>query len=172
MTSDREKFLRRLAVQEGYGQTALFDALAATPRLVDESVRGRKAIVLITDGTDNASRLSLFDAITLARGVNVPIYSVAFSSLAGKLRREGSLPEAQRIVQRFSEETGGRLFAVYDPDDLKEAVLEIQRELRFQYVIGYRPSRKLWDGAFRSVQLTTVRDGLEVRTRSGYYAKP
>jgi len=171
-TSDRALFLRRLVVQEAYGQTALFDALAATPSLVDESVGGRKAIVLITDGIDNASQLTVFEAVRLARSVNVPIYAVGLASFASSLLPDGSLPETHRVVQRFSEETGGALFAVHDPDDLKEAVIEIQDELRFQYLIGYRPSRTLWDGAFRRVRLETVKDGLSVRTRTGYYADP
>ena len=62
-TSDRWNFLRRLGVQEGYGQTALNDAIAATPGLVDAGIKGRKAIVLITDGVDNHSRLSIEEAV-------------------------------------------------------------------------------------------------------------
>lgn len=171
-TSQRERFLRRLEVQEAYGQTALFDALAAAPRLVADEVKGRKAIVLITDGIENASRLGLFEAIRLARSVNVPIYTIGFSSFVDNVLPKGSREESQRVLQRFSEETGGLLFTVNDPDDLKEAVLEIQNELRFQYLIGYSPTRKYWDGAFRRIKLDTVRDGLVVRTRSGYYALP
>lgn len=171
-TYDYSNFMRRLGVQEAYGQTALFDALAAAPRLVDEQIRGRKAIVLFTDGIDNASELNVFEAIRLARSVNVPIYTIGLSTLANKLRPKGSESDTQRVLQRFSEETGGALFTVYDPDDLKEAVLEIQKELRFQYVIGYQPTRERWDGAFRRVKLEALRNGLVVRTRSGYYAKP
>jgi Ca-activated chloride channel family protein len=171
-TRERERFLLRLQVQEPYGQTALLDALAAAPRLVDSQIQGRKAIVLFTDGTDNASELSLFEAIRLARSVNVPIYTVALSSLADKIRLKGSLPPSQRVLEEFSEETGGLLLTVYDPDDLKEAVLTIQNELRFQYVIGYRPTRTRWDGTFRRIKLEAVRNGLVVRTRSGYYANP
>lgn len=171
-TSDRTRFDRRLEVQEAYGQTALFDALAASPRLVDEEIKGRKAIVLITDGIDNASRLSLFDAIRLARSVNVPIYTVGFTSFIERLLPKGSRSGSQRILERFSAETGGVLFAVHDPDDLKEAILNIQKELRFQYLIGYRPERTRWDGGFRRIKLETVRDGLVVRTRTGYYANP
>jgi Ca-activated chloride channel family protein len=171
-TSDRERFLRRLDVQEAYGQTALFDAIAAAPRLVDDEIKGRKAIVLITDGIDNASQLGLFDAIRLARSVNVPIYTIGFSSFVDHVLPKGSREESHLLLQRFSEETGGLLFTVNDPDDLKEAVLEIQDELRFQYLVGYSPSRSLWDGTFRRVKLDTVRDGLVVRTRTGYYANP
>ena len=69
-------------------------------------------------------------------------------------------------------ETGGRLFDIGDPDELKDAVLEIQHELRFQYVIGYHPMRQTWDGAFRRVKVELDRKGLQVRTRRGYYAEP
>jgi Ca-activated chloride channel family protein len=171
-TSDVDRFLLRLSVQEGYGQTAIFDAIAATPRLVDERIKGRKAIVLITDGIDNASRMSIFDAIQLARSVNVPIYTIGFSSFVDGLLPKGSRESRQRVLERFSEETGGLLFSVNDPDDLKEAVLKIQQELRFQYVIGYHPVRRLWDGSFRRIKLEAARNGLIVRTRTGYYANP
>ena len=50
--------------------------------------------------------------------------------------------------------------------------LEIQRELRFRYVIGYRPARSLWDGTFRRIKLETVKSRLNVRARTGYYANP
>jgi VWFA-related protein len=171
-TADRKRFMRRLEVQEAYGETALFDALAAAPRLVDETIQGRKAIVLITDGIDNASRLSIFDAIQLARSVNVPIYTIGLTTLAHSLRPKGRLGDTQRVLERFSSETGGLLFAVNDPDDLKDAVLEIQRELRFQYLIGYKPTRERWDGTFRRIKLETVRGNHVVRTRAGYYANP
>jgi Ca-activated chloride channel family protein len=171
-TTDRERFLLRLEVQEAYGQTALFDAIAASPRLVDESIKGRKAIVLITDGIDNASELSVFDAIRLARSVNVPIYTIGFSSLVKKLLPKGSREGTHRLLQRFSAETGGVMFTVHDPDELKEAILSVQQDLRFQYLIGYSPTRQRWDGDFRRIKLETVRDGLLVRTRTGYYANP
>jgi Ca-activated chloride channel family protein len=171
-TDDRDDFLVRLRVQEAYGQTALFDALAATPKLVDERIRGRKAIVLITDGYDNASKLNTFKSMNLARAVGVPIYTVAFSTLAERLKPKGSISPGMAVLRRFSNETGGRLFSVADPDELKEAVLEIQEELRFQYVIGYHSMREVWDGGFRRITVELDRKGFEIRTRRGYYATP
>lgn len=171
-TSDRENFLRRLDVQRAYGQTALFDAVAAAPELVDSRIRGRKAIVLITDGNDNASRLNTFKATQLARKVNVPMYTIGFASLSAGFLPKGSVEPSLRILERFSDETGGTLFTVRDPDDLKEAVLTVQHELRFSYVIGYHPDRGHWDGEFRRVKLETNRRRLNVKTRSGYYATP
>ena len=171
-TSDRHTFVRRLDVQQGYGQTALYDALAAAPRLVDEQVNGSKAIVLFTDGVDTASTISTFEALNLSRSVNVPIYAVGFTTFSARLLPKGTTPPEHRTVEMFAEETGGRMFLVHDPDDLKEAVLEIQRELRFRYVIGYKPTRTLWDGTFRRIKLETVKTGLNVRARTGYYATP
>jgi len=172
LNSDRERFLRRLEVQEAYGQTALFDALAATPRLVAEDVEGRKAIVLFTDGNDNASRLNTFKAVRLARSVEVPIHIISFSSVSSGLRPKGSESREIRTLERFALETGGSIWPIRNPTDLKEAVLRIQEELRFQYVIGYHPKRRDWDGSFRRLKLETERSGLIVRSRSGYYANP
>ncbi|TDI49275.1 MAG: VWA domain-containing protein [Acidobacteria bacterium] len=172
LTADRERFLLRLGVQKAYGQTALYDALAATPKLVDREIKGRKAIVLITDGHDNASKLNTFKSMQLARSVEVPIYTIAFSTMADRLLPKGSVSSGMSILRRFSRETGGRLFSVADPDDLKDAVLGIQEELRFQYVIGYHSMRETWDGAFRRIKVELDRKGLEIRTRRGYYANP
>ena len=171
-TTDREAFLRRLDVQRGYGQTALYDALAAAPNLVEAQAEGRAGIVLFTDGVDTASTITSFDALQLARSVNVPIYAIGFADFASLLLPKGSTPKEHRTVKMFAEETGGRLFLVHDPDELKEAVLGIGNELRFRYVISYQPSRKVWDGTFRKIRLEMVDDGLTVRARSGYYANP
>jgi Ca-activated chloride channel family protein len=171
-TVDRAEFLRRLEVQRGYGQTALYDALAAAPRLVDEREHGRAGLVLFTDGVDTASTMGTFDALQLARSVNVPIYAVGFADFAARLLPRGSVPPRHRTVGMFAEETGGQLFVVQDPDDLKDAVLAIGNELRFRYVISYRPTRRVWDGTFRRIHLDTVDGALNVRARTGYYAVP
>jgi len=171
-TSDRGRFLERLAVQDGYGQTALHDAVAATPSLVDARAQGRKAILLITDGVDNASRLTPEQAVVAARKVEVPIYTVGITSISNELRQKGQVGEHEYLMRRFSSETGGALFVVHDPDELKEAVARVDQELRYQYVLAYQPSSSTWDGSFRSIQLQTRSSRYVVRTRKGYYANP
>lgn len=171
-TSDRSRFLQRLAVQEGFGKTALNDAVAATPRIVDETEGGRKAIVLVTDGVDNASQLSERQAIDFARTVSVPIYTIGFTSLPEALRRRDDPTLNLRVLDSFARETGGALFAVHDPDEVKEAAVAIGEELRAQYVIGYYPRGRNWDGTFRKVELRTAGSRAEVRTRAGYWATP
>jgi Ca-activated chloride channel family protein len=172
-TSDRQRFLERLMVQEGYGQTALNDAVAAIPKLVDESTKGRKAIVLITDGVDNASKLTVEQSVAIARKVEVPIFTVGFSTLPWEDRKKiKDLGFNMAVLQFFADQTGGALFVVQDPDEMKEAVARISTDLRHQYLIGYSPGLDRWDGRFRSVQLLARNGRYVVRTRKGYYANP
>jgi Ca-activated chloride channel family protein len=172
-TSDRQRFLDRLMVQEGYGQTALNDAVAAAPRLVDEGTTGRKAIVLITDGVDNASRLTVQEAIQTARRIEVPIFTVGFTTLPWEdEKRVQGLGVNMAVLRLFADETGGEVFIVRDPDEMKEAVAQISSELRHQYLIGYSPGLAKWDGRFRYIELVARNGRYAVRTRKGYYANP
>jgi VWFA-related protein len=170
-TADRSVFLRRLDVQEAAGQTALYDALAASPRLVDERAEGRRAIVLFTDGLDNASQLPMLEAVQLARRVHVPIYAMTFVPYDQDVLPPRILASLA-ILEQFVSETGGAIFPVHDREDLALAVTRVQAEVRFQYVIGYYPTPREWDGSFRRVELRTDRKRLDVRTRRGYYATP
>jgi len=171
-TTDRDRFVARLQVQVGYGQTAIHDALSAAPGFVQAAAVGRKAMVLITDGVDNASLLSAADALASARTASVPIYVVGLSSSCADLGKKGAIPRNLEILRAYSTETGGMLFAVQDPDDLKESAAQILEDLRHQYMIGYSPQATVWDGRFRRVRLEATRGRVEIRTRTGYFANP
>ncbi len=166
-SSDKADFRRRLEVQKALGQTALFDALAACPRLVDEEIQARKAIVLFSDGLDNASHLDALRAVEIARRASVPIYAISFIpapvDLLGEEKRD-----ALRMLARFARETGGRDFTVRVPEDLTEAMDRIQADLRHQYVIGFEPPPRP-GAAYRRIRLETTRSRLKVRARTGYY---
>ena len=167
-TSDAVTFGQRLNVQEAFGQTALYDALGASPRLVDKDRHKRKAIVLFTDGLDNASRLTALKAVWLARRVSVPIYTISFlpvpRDMLSKSNRKSLL-----MLERFSQETGGALFPIRKANDLHRAVDRIQQDLRSQYVIGFSPAHVEEDRSFHLIRLETQRSHLQVRTRKGYY---
>jgi len=172
-TPDRKVFLERLMVQEGYGQTALNDAVAATPKLVDDAATGRKAIVLITDGVDNASKLDVHQAIVTARKVEVPIFTIGLSTLPWEDRnRPKDLGINMDVLRLFADQTGGSMFVASDPDEVKEAVVRISTSMRHQYLIGYSPGLEKWDGRFRNIQLVAGNGRYVVRTRKGYYANP
>lgn len=170
-TTDRERFATRLDAQEAAGRTALYDALAAAAHLVDKEFRGRKAIVLVTDGLDNASEEPTLRSVMRARRVNVPIYSLNFIPMRESLLARRAR-DAVRFVRRFSIETGGTLHMIHGERDLERATAEIQSELRHQYVIGYYPRDEDQDGTFKVIKLLTPRKGLTVRTRRGYFAYP
>ncbi|MDB4324754.1 VWA domain-containing protein [bacterium] len=171
-TSDREEFFIRLGVQRGYGRTALYDAVAAAPKLVSDETTGRKALVLITDGIDNNSSMSLFQAMKLARSVEVPMYTFGFSNVPRGMRPPGNQGTMLRVLEMLSEETGGVLFTVHSEKELRKSVRTMGLELRSAYVLGYFSSQTLWNGRFRRVQVETTRGGAVARTRRGYYAKP
>jgi Ca-activated chloride channel family protein len=162
-----------LPMLKAYGQTALNDAIAASPGIVSREQAGHKAIVLITDGIDNASKLSLFEAMSLARRVDVPIYAIGFSSSTSATGVAQTPEEAGKgagILKLIASETGGTFFLIDDPDDMKEAIRSIEEDLRTQYVIGYTPPRTKCDGSFRRIDLRVGKNQYRVRTRRGYVA--
>ncbi len=167
-SSDARDFKLRLSVQEGYGQTALYDALAASPGMVDETPYARKAIVLFTDGLDNFSSLNPTEAIGLARQVSVPIYAISFISMPPDMISE-EIRRNLALLERFSAETGGALFTIHAPEEMDRAIARIQQDLRSQYVIGFYPPDPRNDPSFRHIKLETSRSRLRVRTRTGYY---
>lgn len=171
-TEDKQQFLSVLEPIYAYGQTALNDAVALAPNIVDKYAQGKKAIVLISDGMDNFSQLSTEESLSIAKEFDIPIYVIAFADLPKKLMgKKDAVPLKMETLSKTAEETGGLLFRVEDPIELKEAISQIEYELRYQYIIGYSPRRVIWDGDYRKLKLETNRKDLTVRTRKGYYAK-
>jgi VWFA-related protein len=168
-----EVLLAGLQAVKAYGQTALNDAIAAAPGVIAGDYPGRKAVILITDGIDNASHLSLLEATSVARRSSVPIYTIGFST--SSVRDGKSDPETGTnadVLRRISAETGGVFYWIDDPDELKEAVVAIEEELRSQYVIGYTPPVTGCDGAYRTIDLQVAKDRYRVRARKGYVPGP
>ncbi len=151
--------------------TILFDAvyLAAHDQL--RSQVGRKAIVIITDGVDQGSRLRLADAIEAAQKADAIIYSIYYVD-PGAYGRGGWLmyTPGSGDLRRMSEETGGRMFEVGRKNTLEDIFRQIQEEMRSQYAIGYVSSNPAKDGAYRRVEVRTKQKGLKVQARKGYYA--
>ncbi|MGH9657825.1 MAG: VWA domain-containing protein [Bryobacteraceae bacterium] len=147
--------------------TVLYDAvyLAATERLQRET--GRKTIVMITDGVDMGSRLSLEAAIESAQKADVIVYSVYYVD-PGAYGGFGMVSDSK--IKRMSEETGGRLLKVERRRGLAEIFDELQNEMRSQYAIGFSPADAAKDGQFRKLEVRTRDKNLKVQARKGYYA--
>ena len=170
---DRTEALKYLRAVKAYGQTALNDAVASTPEMIDYQHVGRKAIVLLTDGVDNYSTLSMEQGLAAARAVDVPVYAIGFADDSREVTgRKPPETEAVKVLRRVAEETGGVFFLIHDPDDMKEAVSQIEEDLRSQYVLGYEPAHARRDGKFRRIALVAENGKYNVRTRKGYVLNP
>ena len=149
------------------GGTALYDAIyyGARDRLLDEApltTNTRRALVVLSDGEDNSSRHTRQQALELAQRAEVIVYTIS-TNIRG-LQMPGD-----KILQLFSEETGGRFFQPFNWEDLDDAFQEINAELRSQYSISYRPDTPR-DGQYHTVEIVPQTKGLKVRARRGYYA--
>ena len=143
-----------------WGTTTLHDAILAAIESVDGS-RGRRALVILSDGDDRYSDASAAEATARARRSNVIVYPVAL----GKLRPP--------LFAELSTLTGGRSYHARELQGLDETMTTIAAQLREQYLIGYSPSRSPVAGAneWRSIAVTVKKPGATVRARDGYYVR-
>ena len=154
--------------------TALYDAMYITVDEVlgrEELRRGsedsisRRAIILLTDGVDNASNRKLEEAIDRAWRSGVMIYCIG---IGDRFRFEGVRED---ILQRVSEATGGRAYFPRGSDELLDNFRQIETELRSQYLVAYSPSGSSRDGSFHKIDVQIKdRPGIRIIHRRGYYA--
>jgi VWFA-related protein len=131
---------------------------------------------VITDGEDTYSRADLRDAIDIAQRTETTIYVISTKAgLSGTVPgvRMGEVKDkADNILVKLAEETGGVAFFTGDMLSLERSFTKINKELRAQYLVTYKPVNDRYDGSFRriEVRLSTDQGGLKVRTKQGYKA--
>jgi Ca-activated chloride channel family protein len=166
-TDDPEKLANEIRKIRAGGGTSLYDAiyLAVNKKLAGQE--GRRVIILITDGDDNSSRVSLTETLEAAQKNFVTIYAISTNSAAffGSKEQE----RGDKTLKKFSEETGGKSFFPLKIQDLASSFVDIHDELRSQYQIGYRPSNGKMDGTFRRIKVDVADRRYKARARSGYY---
>ncbi|HEY3581048.1 MAG TPA: VWA domain-containing protein [Pyrinomonadaceae bacterium] len=162
----------RLPATPPEGTTAIWDAVALTSSNVLENAPGlrRRAIILLTDGIDTTSRLSLKEAVNRALAAETVVYVIGI----GDNKMEGVFRDPLRDI---AERTGGRAFFPDKKFDLNSAFAEIEQELRTQYLIAYSSTNKKHDGAYRKITIEVTnpelrKQNLKLRHRPGYFAKP
>jgi Ca-activated chloride channel family protein len=144
---------------DAWGSTPLYDATVQALDAI-ETRSGRRALVVISDGTDRGSRTSATELIGRARAAGVLVYPVAIG---------GARPP---FFSELANVTGGRSFFIDDPKRLESQLATLARELRFQYLLGYTPAPSSGDGSeWRSIQVTVSRPDVRVRARDGYFAR-
>jgi VWFA-related protein len=145
--------------------TMLYDAvyLAAHEQLAQQV--GRKAMILLTDGEDEGSKVKIRDAIEAAQKADAICYVLLVADRGGMWMGFGA-----GEMKKLTQETGGRVIEVGNKfDKLKEAFDQIANELRSQYNAGYTPLNTALDGTFRKVEIRT-KGGYKIQARTGYYA--
>jgi VWFA-related protein len=170
--------------QRRRGGTSLYDAVELAADELMKKQSGRKALILLSDGVDNGSKLTLSDAVEAAQRADTLVYGILFADKemfpgamvpGGRGRMGGYGVNGKKVLQTISQETGGRFFEVSKKEPIGKVYEAIEEDLRHQYSLGYTPDRTDEPGkgaetrAYRKIHLVTRQKGLIVQTREGYY---
>ena len=152
------------------GATSLYEAVfeAASHRLAEQP--GRRIIIILSDGMDNSSHVSLGKTLEAAQKNNVIIYAVSTNGIDDSDRQDQKIGDA--ILKHLAEETGGRALCPTRMQDLAASFSRITEELRSQYSLAYGPTNTRRDGTYRHIRIVASHRGYTIRTRTGYYAPP
>lgn len=167
-TDNSELLSRGVHALRAGGGTAMYDAIyfACRDKLKNAPRTGpvRRAVILLSDGDDNQSRVTREEAIEMAQRAEVIVYTIS-TNISG-VKKQGD-----KILERIADATGGRAFFPFQLRDVSNAFTEIQDELRSQYALAYIPEDFRTDGRFRSIQIVAHdQKQFHVRARRGYYA--
>jgi Ca-activated chloride channel family protein len=159
LSTDHAAALAAIDRLDAWGTTPLYDAALGAIDAIQPSA-GRRALVLLSDGTDRYSDTKAADLVDRARKRDVLVYPVAVGSARPPLFAE------------LAAATGGRSFFVRDQAALMNAMAAIARELRFQYLLGYVPARdQAAQPSWHAIDVTVTRPELRVRAREGYASR-
>jgi VWFA-related protein len=147
------------------GRTALYDALVAGIEHLKSGMQDRKALVVLSDGGDNASGRTLDDVLQIARRSSATIYAMGIYDNTDPDRNPG-------VLQKIAQQSGGRAFFPNSVKNLNKMWRDIAADIRSQYTIGYTSSNRSRNGAFRKVNIIARRNGASLRviTREGFVA--
>ena len=171
-TADIGRLREGLSHIESRGGTALYDAVVASAdKLAADAGRPKQVLVIITDGEDNASTVTLEQAIRRVQQLSGPVvYSIGL--LFGDEMSHGEVKHARSALERLSGETGGIAFFPKSLDQVDDIAAEVARDIRSQYTLTYHSTKPMSEQGFRRISVSAQNKGdgkLTVRTRTGYY---
>ncbi len=169
-TNDIHKLQQGLARIDSRGGTAMRDALSMSLDYERKSAKkDKKALLIITDGNDNASNITLEKVVARANQSDALIYAIGLFTEEEK----HEAGKARRALRELTAATGGLVFYPKEVGEVQAMAVEVARDIRSQYTIAYTPSVQALDGSYRQIKVTVEAPGKPVvRTRSGYYATP
>jgi Ca-activated chloride channel family protein len=165
-TNDPSTVRDALAAIKPWGGTAIYDAIVRAEPMLDARTRERAALVVISDGADTASDMTLRQVRSEVLRTDAFIYAVAIDSSDRRPINAGVNPEALREI---TSQSGGTTEVVSNSADLDGATARIAEELNSQYVLGYSPPHAA-DGRYHSIRVRMVNASYRVRARNGYIA--
>jgi len=149
------------------GDTALYDAIRlACSRLRNSPPGTRRAIIVLSDGVDTASRVLLYDAQDASLRAEVTAFALSTNDLT-----IDPYPKGEAVLDLLTQPTGGRILAAHDESQVAKAFREVEKTLRNQYALAYQPPEFQPNGKFRAVEILPHKQGLKVQCRRGYYAR-
>lgn len=173
-TRDGEAVLNKLTLVEPKHNTALYDACYLGVERVTRGTHQKKALLIISDGQDNASRYNFKEVRRLMKESDVVIYAVGIMDSRDATSMDGM--QGQAFLDELTGVTGGKSFYPTSAVEMDEIFERIALELRHQYSIGYTPKNFQPDGDWHRVKVKVKPPRglprLTVRHREGYYATP
>jgi VWFA-related protein len=169
MTSDARVLEAGIARVDSIGGTAMWDAVDAAEHYLDvHGDRDRRALLLITDGHDNASGSTLEAVESAAAQRDVVVFGVWLAR-----EKDTEAKHGRRDLERLANRTGGAVYAPADADDIDRVTVDIAHQIRTQYTLAYAPTNQRLDGTYRTIRVTAAgSQRLTVHTRAGYRAVP
>ena len=166
-TTDREEVQEALTRVDSHGDTAIWEAILKSIEWMRRAHKGTHVLAVVTDGGDNASHVKLDELMRSAQQSEVVIYVIGLLADEDK----STARDARRQLTSLAEATGGEAFYPHQLRDVDRIAHQVARDIRSQYLIGYKPSNEALDGAFRKIKVTVKAAGNPTaRTRTGYYA--
>ena len=167
-TNDLHKMEQGLARIDSRGGTAMRDAIWSALDYEQKSAkRDKKVLLVITDGNDNASNISLEKLVARSNQQETLVYAIGLFTEEEK----HEATKARRALKELTVNTGGLSFYPKEVAEVQALAIEIAHDIRNQYTIAYTPSIQALDGSYRQIKVTVDAPGKPVvRTRSGYYA--
>lgn len=175
-----------------FGGTSLYDAVLLASDELMKKQTGRKALIVLSDGVDTSSKVTLTEAIASAQRADTLVYTILFADeeqtpgnfggfggRGGMGRRGGRMPPARmpqrrpdgkKVLEQLARETGGGFFEISRKQSIEKVYDQIQEELRNQYSLGYTPEKTGAGPGYRKIRVATIQKSLIVQARDGYYA--
>lgn len=165
-TDEFETIRTGLTEVDAFGQTSIYDAIAGAAATVADRAQNRRAVVVITDGGDNASTYSPEEVAWIASTIDVPVYVFA----VGEMNPIPTSPDQSGPAQRnalfeLARATGGDYFYAWSPTLVRESTSRLIDELRHQYLIAFEPATQR---GLRRIEVHTRKSDLRVRSRKWY----